>query len=206
MNRKMISLLLAILAFACALLYGCGKKNETPETEAPAANVEQSVPATTAAISSYQPEGQTEITEGGTQESNAATMATIPSDNVEMGVVEGDGYDDLDDSATQSTQATQPTQTTQPTQATQPAQVTQPTQATQPPQETETATSAINLREITYDQFLAMSAEEQRAIINMFGSTEDFMTWFNVIKAIYQEENPGVEIGSGNIDLGGLLG
>lgn len=191
MNRKMISLLMAVLVFAGALLYGCGKKNETPETEASAAETELTIPATTAEISGYLPEGQTEVTEGEGQESTAATMPTIPSENVQMGVVEGENDVDLDEDFEDEPAQTQPTQ---------PKETVPP--ATQAP-ESDVLGDDFDFSTLTYESYNAMTGEQQKAVIDMFASPEEFMRWYKRAEEKYKEEHPDIEIGGdGNVNLG----
>ena len=58
---------------------------------------------------------------------------------------------------------------------------------------------------VTYEQYQAMSGDEQYAYFNTFGSVEDFFAWYNAAKATYEKENPSIEIGGGSIDLGEII-
>ncbi len=61
--------------------------------------------------------------------------------------------------------------------------------------------------EVTYKDYLDMSAVEQQAFIMTFDNPADFFTWFNDGKAAYEAANPSIEIGGdGSIDLGDLIG
>lgn len=66
---------------------------------------------------------------------------------------------------------------------------------TTPPTTDETVTS--------YEWYHAMSGAEQKAFIESFDSIEDFFAWYNSAKAEYEALHPDVEIGDGNVDLGG---
>lgn len=69
-----------------------------------------------------------------------------------------------------------------------------------------TLPNGLNIRDITYEMYMAMSGEEQQAVIAQFGSVEDFMVWFNAVKAIYEAEHPDIEVGGdGSVD-GSQLG
>lgn len=53
----------------------------------------------------------------------------------------------------------------------------------------------------TYEEYLAMSAEDQMAYFKSFENIEDYFEWYNAAKAKYEAENPSVDIGDGGIDL-----
>lgn len=57
-----------------------------------------------------------------------------------------------------------------------------------------------------YERYLNMSGEEQTAFIESFGSVEEFFAWLNKAQAEHEAQKPGVDIGSGSVDLGGLVG
>lgn len=62
----------------------------------------------------------------------------------------------------------------------------------------------IAIRNMTYEQYNALSAEEQEEYFNSFKSVEDFFAWYNKAKKEYEENQDYTEIGGdGNIDLGG---
>lgn len=50
---------------------------------------------------------------------------------------------------------------------------------------------------LTYEEYGALSSQEQEAYFLSFSSIEAFFEWYNAAKQKYQEENPGVEIGPG---------
>lgn len=109
-------------------------------------------------------------------------------ENVNMGVVKGEssgGDIVLDDKNPPAhTQPPEPQIPTEDNQGSGPVSLTVP------------------LTEITYELYNAMSAAEQQAVIDSFGSMEDFVVWFNYIKAQYELENPDIEIGAdGVVDL-----
>lgn len=61
----------------------------------------------------------------------------------------------------------------------------------------------IESRNMTYEQYNALSAEEQEEYFNSFKSVEDFFAWYNKAKAEYEASQDYTEIGSdGNIDIG----
>ena len=57
-----------------------------------------------------------------------------------------------------------------------------------------------------YEWYQAMTGEQQVAFAKTFDSLADFFDWYNAAKEAYEKENPGVEIGDGNIDLGEIAG
>jgi hypothetical protein len=48
-----------------------------------------------------------------------------------------------------------------------------------------------------FEEYCAMSAEDQMEFFESFASPADFFTWYNAAKEKYLEENPGIEIGPG---------
>ena len=60
--------------------------------------------------------------------------------------------------------------------------------------------------EVTYEEYIAMSGEEQQKYMNSFSSIEAFFEWYNAAKAKYDAEHPSIEIGDGEIDLGDIIG
>jgi flagellar basal body-associated protein FliL len=58
-------------------------------------------------------------------------------------------------------------------------------------------------REMTYEEYNALSAEEQEAYFNSFDTIEDFFAWYNKAKAEYEASQDYTEIGGdGNLDIG----
>lgn len=55
--------------------------------------------------------------------------------------------------------------------------------------------------EMTYEQFTALTPEEQRLYQESFGDLDAFFAWYVAAKEKYEEENPAIEI-DGPIDLG----
>lgn len=75
------------------------------------------------------------------------------------------------------------------------------------PADNETPKVPYEPAEVTYKDYLDMTAVEQQAFIMTFANPADFFTWFNDGKAAYEAANPSIEIGGdGSIDLGDLLG
>lgn len=72
----------------------------------------------------------------------------------------------------------------------------------EPDTESEDTTAEASATEpdpLGYEEYNAMSAEEQEAFFLSFNSPEDFFAWYNAAKEKYLEENPGIEIGPDGI-------
>ena len=206
MNKKIICLLLCIAL--CLSMLACGKKaqKDTLDPAAPtnAADPESATQQTNAAGEVITPTGNgadaqqdAETATKGQENTTAAagqtnTQPTLPPEvEVSMGVVEGEddgGIDeDFDDAP-----STQPP-------------VTTPT--TQPAGGGSQIGEDFDIRQLTYEGYNAMSGEDQKKVIDMFGSTDDFMRWYKAMEAQYKEAHPDVEIGGdGSINAGDLAG
>ena len=106
---------------------------------------------------------------------------TFLDENVNLGVAKGDGSGGdiiVDDSNP-------------------PAQ-NRPTESAPLPENdgvTDTVTLTMPITEITFEIYNTMSASQQQAVVDSFGSMEDFVVWFNYIKSQYKIENPEIEVG-----------
>ena len=56
--------------------------------------------------------------------------------------------------------------------------------------------------QITYEEYNALSGEEQEAYFNTFPSVESFFEWYNAAREEYEKNNTAIEIGDGTIDIG----
>lgn len=139
-------------------------------------------------------------TEGNKDQNTTSTDPTIPPENVQMGTTEGEKDDGILDEESQGSG----TPSTQPTQPSQPEETT-PIQ----PEETEPSDGNVlgenfDLYSLTYEGYHALTGEQQKAVIELFGSPDDFMVWYKAVEAIYKAEHPDIEIGGdGNVDFGG---
>lgn len=221
MNKKVLVLIccLALLTLGLTACKGNRNKVQAPtETEAALAATEEvketgmteteaaeTTEATEATEATEETTEATEATEpekenGGNQNQNTTpTNPTIPPDNVQMGTTEGEKDDGIPDEGTQGggTPSTQPTQPSQP-------EETNPTQ----PEETTPSGGSIlgenfDITTLTYEGYHALTGEQQKAVIELFGSPDDFMVWYKAVEAIYKNEHPDIEIGGdGNVDFG----
>ncbi len=56
---------------------------------------------------------------------------------------------------------------------------------------------------MTYEQYNAMSAEEQEKFFHLFDTVEEFFAWYNKAKQEYEDNQDYTEIGGdGNINIG----
>ena len=55
---------------------------------------------------------------------------------------------------------------------------------------------------LTYEEFWAMSGEEQLEYKESFDSPKDFYAWYDAAKAEYEAAHPGIDAGDGEINLG----
>ena len=212
MNKKLNVVICVVLAVL--LLAGCGKsknnegtaatdsvtgeiipqKNEITETTG------DSVPDDTQTASTI----ATEKDYNSVQVTDPVTGETTGSE-VSMGVEKGEENTPEEEEDDEPSNPSNPTTPTNPTETTAPEQeTTPPTQDSKPEENGQTMLpNGLDIRDITYEMYMAMSGEEQQAVINMFGSTEDFMVWFNAVKAIYEAQHPDIEIGNdGTVDAG----
>ena len=191
MNRRVVSLVLLAVMLLC--FTACGKKNTPAETAAPAAS---SAPVTDNTSGNNQPGTSDETTENSSAGEPAgevtkpqtpeSAVAPIPEENVTIGVTEGAG-EVIEENA--SSTAPENTST-----------IVTPAVGDSG---LDIDLASFDITTLTYEMYNAMSAEQQRAIIDMFGSPDDFMRWYKAVEAKYKEEHPDMEIGSdGTVNLG----
>ena len=208
MNKRFALLICVILV--AVMMAACGKTNVS-ETTADTVGKDSAQQATVSAeqgsvdtADSTEAAETTEAIETTEPESIKVTDPVSGEDsgaNVNMGVADGDYVPALEeDEPSAPTEAPKPTVSTQPTESTEP-EATQPAESTTP-----TLPNGWDIRDITYEMYMAMSGEEQQAVIAQFGSIEDFMVWFNAIKAIYEAEHPDIEVGGDTVVDGSQIG
>lgn len=201
MNRKILALVLALVAVAAAIVLAVTLNKDTPhgnasgsmpslennETTPDVPGVEDSVfgsePVETKPAETMLP-SQTEDPAASTTE-HENTIPTSPADP-DAGLREPDADIPEDTSPAQTEPA-----------VTEPA-VTEP----QPTEPAETVPEG----EIDYETFMALEPAVQRAYMESFESIEAFFEWYNTAKETYEKEHPAIDVGDGVIDLGDLLG
>ena len=63
----------------------------------------------------------------------------------------------------------------------------------------ETEDSVSSAPSPTYEEYSAMTSQEQLDFFNSFADIEGFFLWFEQAKADYEERHPGIEIGPGGV-------
>ena len=177
MNKKYVICIFLVLIFCFA---GCGKQ-------------EAAVPSTA--------ETTQQVTET-TQPTVATTEGTIP------GLEDSEFDDETEPTAEQTqpqTEATEPAETTKPTEASKPSESTKPTEESGPSESTPPATEAPK-PQTEYEAFQNMSAADQQAYMESFGSMDAFFDWYNKAKEEYEAANPPIDVGNGSVDMGDLMG
>lgn len=56
-----------------------------------------------------------------------------------------------------------------------------------------------------YEDFMNMSSEQQQNFVDSFSSMDDFFAWYNSAKAVYEQENPPIEVGDGVININEII-
>lgn len=86
-----------------------------------------------------------------------------------------------------------------------PPVVTEPEQP-QPPVESETGEPPTAPdRKTTYEEYMAMTPEQQQDFFESFPSVQAFMEWYNDAKAEYEASKDGIIIDGGDIDIGDYI-
>ena len=128
-----------------------------------------------------------------------APAATLPR---------GEGVEDSDDpTVAPPVSSTEPQETdTKPSAgATEPRQEdpTEP-QSTQPPASTEPQLGIGDPADVTYEEYLAMTPQEQQAHYEQFPSLEAYIAWHNAALEEYEENQGSIEV-TGGIDIGDFM-
>lgn len=98
-----------------------------------------------------------------------------------------------------SAESTEPTATTP--DETEPEQTTAATEATE-------VTIPANPKEVDYEEYMALSADQQEAFMESFDTMDDFVAWLKEAKKAYQEAQDDAIIVDGKtpIDMGEIAG
>ena len=201
MNRKILALILALVAVTAAVVLAVTLNKDTPDGNVSGVAdsifdtepVETQKPAETTV-----PEGPVEATTPATEHGN--TIPTGPADPDA-----GHQAPDVDVPKDVPPAQTEPT-VTEPV-VTEPA-VTEP-EETEPqqtqPNETEPV-QEVPEGEIDYEAFMALEPAAQRAYMESFESVDAFFKWYNAAKEAYEQAHPSIDVGDGVIDLEDLFG
>jgi len=184
--KKVLALLLAlVMVFS---LSACGKKSaseEKPAASEKTEKTEQTVKAEAskdmAAESAASAEGEKAAAKETAKPAETEKPSTeeILKENASVGVAEGDGTENIEG-----------------------GDYVVPPQVNVPAEDAgndEPVVITMDIYDITYDMYNAMSAAEQQAVMELFGSTEDFMVWLNYVKAEYEADHPAIEVGPGGV-------
>lgn len=188
MNRPMICLLLALVL--CVSLTACNQDRQKDPTN-PAVQQNPITESGTAATNEADKQSDSataENTESTTQETvnTPETQQSAPLDaEVSAGVVNGEGSSDLEGDSQDTTVTSKPTEGTS---------------NGEPDDDGSQVDGDFDLAALTYEGYNAMSGEDQRKVIAMFGSTDDFIRWYKVMEAKYMAEHPDIEIGDGKVN------
>ena len=56
-----------------------------------------------------------------------------------------------------------------------------------------------------YERFMNMTPAEQRAFMEDFDDIEAFFDWYNAAKFAYEQANPAIDVGEGDINIGEII-
>ena len=233
MNKKILAIVAAVILVVLSVVLITARTDDAEPDRLAATTETIKTDATqsgTNDVTSTEP-GMTEAVPEETKPSNVQTNVqpesgeTLPPKvNVSLGVVEGEETGNIDEfDAPSATKPTEPAEkpvvptvpTVNPTEpAEKPVNPTEkpetPTEKPTEPVEEPTAPPAmddeIDVTELTYEMYMAMSGEDQKKVIDQFSTTNDFLKWFKALEAQYKAEHPDVEIGENGMINGGNLG
>ena len=185
MNKRIVCLLLALAL--CLSLTACKREQQTNPTNStnPAIESEpvlQTETSPTGAPADSNIPDSTESTQHETVGTPAVQETLPPDADVSIGVVEGVGGSDIDTDSQDGTSAQKPTE------------------ATGPEGSESQIDSSFDITRLTYEGFNALSGEDQRKVVDMFGSADDFIRWYKAVEAQYKAEHPDIEIGDGTVN------
>lgn len=188
MHRNMKKLLCCVAALLALLLTACrsggGKTTEPPQTQ----------PQQTTAPAATLPRGE------GVEDSDDPTVAPPVSSTEPQ---ETDTKPSQGATEPRQEDPTEPPASTQPPKETEPAQPTEP-QSTQPPATTEPQIGIGDPADVTYEEYLAMTPQEQQAHYEQFPSLEAYIAWHNAALEEYEENQGSIEV-TGGIDIGDFM-
>ena len=197
MNKKKLIALCAgaaVLLLIVIIVSLGGKRTETSQEQLQSTettvdrNAEETKEQTepTRNLGAYHNDGQSENTEPLEEETTLPTEALlIPEENIELGVVAGDMDAEIDEEDPEEfSEEFTPAETTQ--------QEMLPTETK--PAETKPAVNPLGedftLSSLTYESYNAMTGEQQKAVIDLFSSPEEFVRWYQFAEEKYLKEHP----------------
>lgn len=197
MNRRTFMILIAVLLVLLCMA-SCKKKKPMSAEPSETVLTTEEVQAKETIVgdgvisgAELELEEETEVTDPETtEESDKETTAPTEEKKPEETTAPTEGKD--------------PEENTVPTEGKDPEETTAPTEGTEP-EETNPPTTPSG-KGTAYEAYMNMSADEQAAFIESFGSMDAFMTWFNNAKAEYDSTDGSIDIGSGSVDLEDIIG
>lgn len=187
-------ILLAALIAALMMFAGCRKPSGTPTEPSEGLIPETGISETmgngeeTAAPTEYGP-SETRAPQENEESGAQPEEGTLPPGvDVSLGVVEGEESGDIDEDFEDVPSVEQPTE--------------KPADPTEQPEGDSVVDGDFDITTLTYEMYMAMSGEDQKKVIDMFSTPEDFVKWFKAVEAQYKAEHPDIEIGDGNINAG----
>lgn len=197
MNRKILALILALVAVAAAIVLTVSLNDHTPIAGDPGAETTDTAPSTPGVEDSIFDEESAQTQEpaatdapGSTEEPDVNDCVTpAPEDDIPIpdGTVSPESS--LQNPNTQTPGTAQPSET-------EPG-VTEPAQ---------TEPDKVPEGEIDYETFVAMDPALQRVYMESFESMDAFFDWYNAAKEAYEQAHPSIDVGDGIIDLEELVG
>lgn len=201
MKKKVtIAALVVLLAALIIALFSCGSNGseEKPATE-PLETTEQMHAGTTEGTTAETTEAAaTEATEEMATEATEAATSPALEDSIFDDDKDSTGNTEDKKNQNQNGGSAKPPKDPKPTE---PKPTTpKPTEPTKP---TEGDPSDDYVTE--YERFLEMSPSEQEEYVDSFPSLDAFFDWYNAAKEAYEQANPPIDAGDGNIDIGDII-
>ena len=196
MNKKMMAVIAAAIVLILVVVLIAARPNDAePDrmavaTDAVTETVENSASGTADTTVEPTVEAAEKVTEPSDQQTGVQPESGVtlpPEVNVSMGVVEGEESGDIDEES--GSNSSQPGE--------------KPETPTEGPAEDSIVGDDFDVTTLTYETYMNMSGTDQKKIIDLFSTPEDFLKWFKAIETQYKAEHPEIEIGGdGNINAG----
>lgn len=223
-------LIVAMTLLAAVLMIGCGTEINLPEGTTGSLNASstQTIGSSDHSENSNTEDTfdtpDTDEISGSFNPTGNVTDSTKPVEpTIFVGVVDGAGSrdPDEDDSVVPNnpTSSSVPKNPSTPTNANAPTSPSEPVDATESTESEETTKpvttpaatpqkdnplgEGFDIDQLTFEEYeWGMTAEQQKAVIDLFSTPNDFVKWYNAMAAQYKAEHPEIEIGQGgNVDL-----
>lgn len=186
MNKKLSMsyiLIAALTLCVAALMLGCRGKSDQPDGTGQGTQASNSQTTDGTSGESITDEADDLTTNETTINSDEPEIDIPISPSIFIGTVEGEGAEDLDDEPDDPVP-------------------TQPDKPATPTQGNQNSDEEIDVAELTYETFWQLDGDQQKTVIDMFSTYDDFLKWYKAILAQYKAEHPDVEIGNdGIVDL-----